>query len=228
MDDKPIDRRKFFRRGLKELINPLAKAIAPLEKMANQIGSMEAQIAKQQEKQPAKPKLVVKPPTRTVSTAPVWLRPPGAIVEELFAKTCTQTGECVNVCPVKCISIDSTRKKGDGLPFIEVDRSPCVVCDGLYCMHACPTGALVPTPLADIDMGTAQWKPATCVRSRGEDCTICVDRCPLGTAAIEVKDNDIHVIADGCIGCGVCEHACPTTPKSIVIQPRVGPPGGAA
>jgi len=42
MSDKPMDRRRFFRRGLQELIKPLADAIAPLEQVANQLGSMEA------------------------------------------------------------------------------------------------------------------------------------------------------------------------------------------
>src|SRR5262249_32665814 len=91
-------------------------------------------------------------------------------------------------------------------------------------MHVCPTGALVPTPLADIDMGTAKWREITCVRSHGEDCTICVDRCPLGSAAIELLDGKIYVIEGGCIGCGVCEHACPTTPKSIVVIPKAARP----
>jgi len=165
MADKPIDRRRFFRRGLQELIKPLVEAITPLEQAANHIGSMEQRIAK------AKPL----PAPKTT-----WLRPPGALAEDLLQTTCVQSGECVNVCPARCISLDVVGEKGDGLPFIDVNHMPCVVCDGLYCMHACPTGALVPTPLADIDMGTARWRESTCVRSQGEDCTICVDRCPLG------------------------------------------------
>jgi len=205
MADKPIDRRRFFRRGLQELIKPLVEAITPLEQAANHIGSMEQRLAK------AKPL----PAPKTT-----WLRPPGALAEDLLQTTCVQSGECVNVCPARCISLDVVGEKGGGLPFIDVNHMPCVVCDGLYCMHACPTGALVPTPLADIDMGTARWRESTCVRSQGEDCTICVDRCPLGSAAIELVDGKIQVHEDGCIGCGVCEHACPTSPKSIVVIPR--------
>ncbi len=224
MDDKPIDRRKFFRRGLKELIAPIAKAIAPLEKMANHIGSMEAQLAKAN-----KPKLVVKPAANTLPTTapPAWLRAPGALAETDFASTCTKSGECVKVCPAKCISIDPTGKEGNGLPVIDINHMPCVVCDGLYCMYACPSGALVPTPLAEIDMGTAEWRETLCARSHGEECTICIDRCPLGSAAIELLEGKVHVIEDGCIGCGVCEHACPTAPKSIVVIPKSARPAGA-
>jgi ferredoxin-type protein NapG len=212
-DDKPIDRRRFFRRGLAELFKPLGEAIAPLEKAAKQIGAMEEQLARQQ--QAAKPKLA-----KPSMPLPVWLRPPGALDESGFTSTCSRSGECVNVCPAKCIKIDATGAKGKGAPFIEVNEMPCVVCDGLYCMHACPSGALVPTPLADIDMGTAVWREHLCVRDKGEECTLCVDRCPLGTAAIELIDGRVTVNPHGCIGCGVCEHECPTTPKSIVVYPK--------
>jgi len=69
-------------------------------------------------------------------------------------------------------------------------------------------------------MGTAVWKESTCLRTRGEPCTICIDQCPVGSVAIELREGKVHVIEDGCIGCGVCEHYCPTTPKSIVVTPR--------
>lgn len=211
-DDKPIDRRRFFRRGLAELFKPLGQAIAPLEQAANHIGSMEEQIARQQAAAGKLSKPKIKPPA--------WLRPPGALDEDGFISTCTRSGECVQVCPAKCITIDYTGAKGKGAPYIDVNRMPCVVCDGLYCMHACPSGALVPTPLADIDMGTAEWREELCVRSRGEDCTLCVERCPIGSVAIELQDGKIAVHAEGCTGCGVCEHHCPTTPKSIVVTPK--------
>jgi formate hydrogenlyase subunit 6/NADH:ubiquinone oxidoreductase subunit I len=28
------------------------------------------------------------------------------------------------------------------------------------------------------------------------------------------------VVAEQCIGCGICDHACITEPSSITIQPR--------
>jgi ferredoxin-type protein NapG len=97
---------------------------------------------------------------------------------------------------------------------------PCVVCDGLHCMQNCPSGALLFTPAAEIDMGTAVWHEHLCVRSRGEECTICVDQCPMGSAALVLEDGRVKVIEEGCAGCGVCEHACPTTPKSITVTPK--------
>ena len=87
-------------------------------------------------------------------------------------------------------------------------------------MKNCPSGALVFTPLTEIDMGTAVWHEHLCVRAHGEECRICVDQCPLGTAAIMLEEGRVKVIEEGCIGCGVCEHQCPTTPKAITVRPK--------
>jgi ferredoxin-type protein NapG len=157
-------------------------------------------------------------PKRTVERGQ-WLRPPGALPPALFLDTCSHCMACVRVCPVQCIKIDSTGKKGGGAPFIDADATACAVCDGLYCMPACPTGALRPTPLTQIKMGTAVWHSETCVRSSGEDCTICIDHCPIGSFAIELSGNEVKVHEKGCIGCGICQHDCPTNPKAITVTP---------
>jgi NAD-dependent dihydropyrimidine dehydrogenase PreA subunit len=68
-------------------------------------------------------------------------------------------------------------------------------------------------------MGTAAWNSESCLRTSGEDCSICVDHCPLGTYAIELINRDVVVHEKGCIGCGVCQHDCPTSPKSITVVP---------
>jgi NAD-dependent dihydropyrimidine dehydrogenase PreA subunit len=109
--------------------------------------------------------------------------------------------------------------KAGGVPYIDAETSACVVCANLACMHVCPSGSIVPTSINDIDMGTAVWNASTCVRSKGESCTICVDKCPLGSAAIELKGGQVAVKPLGCIGCGVCQQECPTVPKSIVVIP---------
>jgi ferredoxin-type protein NapG len=143
------------------------------------------------------------------------------LAEQAFRDTCSRCGECVRVCPAQCIKLDPTGIRAQGAPYIDADEMPCVVCDGLQCMHTCPTGALVPTILPEIDMGTALWHADTCLRTaRGEDCTICVEKCPVGAFAIEVVENQIVVKEKGCIGCGVCQYECPTNPKSIVVIPR--------
>jgi MauM/NapG family ferredoxin protein len=206
-DSRRIHRRSFFRRGLAELVKPLADAIAPIEKTLDEIGRLDAA-----EQSP--------PPAPAGPLDGLVLRPPGALVEEKLLSTCTRSGDCVRVCPAQAIKLDPTGADGGGAPYIVADHMPCIACSGLLCMAACPSGALVPTPLYDIDMGTAVWRDQTCVRTTdGTNCTICVDQCPLGQAAIKLEDDEIRVNPLGCIGCGMCEHYCPTTPRSITVIP---------
>ncbi len=215
-DERPLNRRVFFRHGLRELLRPLSNAAAPLEEVIRQIGALEnAAAAKSQ----------AKAPSPAVSASPgsligIPVRPPGALPEQKFRETCSRCGECVRVCPVQCIKIDPSGVKGAGAPYIEIDSAACVMCDGLLCMNSCPSGALVPIPIGDIDMGTAVWDEQTCVRTRGENCTICVDQCPVGEVAIQLEAGKIKVNDDGCTGCGVCQNRCPTSPKSIKVSAR--------
>ncbi|HSV12791.1 MAG TPA: 4Fe-4S dicluster domain-containing protein [Tepidisphaeraceae bacterium] len=228
--DRPINRRSFFRQGLSELLRPLAQAAEPLEEVIRQISSIDQEVEAAARAQAARAAKGQTPPAPVVRAAPgVWHRPPGALPEQQFRDTCSKCGECVNVCPAQCIKIDPNGAKGAGVPYIDVDSMPCVLCDGLLCMHNCPTGALVPTPIGDIDMGTAVWHEETCLRTRGEDCTICVDQCPVGEMALVLRDGRIEVLEAGCTGCGVCQHRCPTSPKSITVIPRMtgGESGGA-
>ena len=214
-DEPPINRRAFFRQGLREMFKPLARAAGPLEEVIRQIGAMDDEAAAATAYQQAN-----RPSSAPNPLAPV-LRPPGALPEQPFRDACSRCGECVRVCPAQCIKIDPVGLRGNGVPFIDVDAAACVLCDGLLCMHSCPTGALVPTPLADIDMGTAQWHPNVCVRiTAGQPCTTCVDVCPVGEVAIRLIGNAVQVLPDGCTGCGLCQNRCPTTPKSITVTPR--------
>ncbi len=151
------------------------------------------------------------------------LRPPGALKEELFTDRCLRSGECVAACPVQAIRPFQTEDgRLSGLPFIDPAVQACVVCDGLHCMKVCPSGALSLVPRHSIAMGLAELRPDICVRTSGEECQICVDKCPIGRSAIEIPyfGARVEVKSDGCVGCGVCEQYCPTTPKAIVIRKR--------
>lgn len=114
-------------------------------------------------------------------------------------------------------------------------------------MSECPSGALSVLAMADIRMGIAIWNEDLCTRSRGmsgpeagssligtpagetqdvheagesrDACTLCVEVCPVGSAAIELAGAGIVIHEAGCIGCGLCESRCPTQPRAIVIQP---------
>lgn len=204
-DDRRFNRRSFFRSGFRELLKPVVDSLD--EKLA-ELGKIAAS---------AQPAPAAAPPKRPTFALSV-LRPPGALPEAEFLQTCSRCGACVNACPANAIVINE--RTADGAPFVDANAAACVVCATLDCMNVCPTGALVPVPMADIDMGTAIWNPATCLRTAGaEPCTTCVDVCPIGEVAIRLDGNNVQVIEDGCVGCGLCQNKCPTTPKSITVQP---------
>ena len=160
-----------------------------------------------------------------------FLRPPGALEESAFAQTCSRCGDCVRVCPAQCIVIDEA--VAGGLPHIEPRRSPCVVCDELSCMKACPTGALTLVESAEhIQMGSAQIDHTRCLRNtpgekdatamgtdgQAQPCRLCVDDCPLGSTAIGIDEHSRVEVRPGCVGCGVCERVCPTQPASVFVN----------
>lgn len=202
-ENRPVGRRSFFRSGFRELLKPLVEAVD--ERLSDLAQAL--------------PPAVRSNGPRSVPLR--VLRPPGALEESAFLSTCSRCGVCVSACPANAIKIDATAAIGGGAPYIDADVSACVVCSSLECMMYCPTGALVPTPMRLIDMGTAKWNPSTCLRPRGESCTVCIDECPIGELAIKLDaTGGVRVIEDGCVGCGLCQNRCPTTPKSIVVEPK--------
>ncbi len=219
-ENSRMNRRRFFRHGLGELLKPLARSVEPLARAAEQLGAMEQMLggtATPARKEPSPPPRTY--PNPYAEPGP-WLRPPGARPEQEFLSACSRCGECVRACPVECIRIDETGINGNGAPFINVEAMPSVLCEGLNCMHICPTGALVPTAKQDIDMGTAEWQELLCWRTHGQECTTCIDTCPVGTDALELLDGKVHVKDAGCTGCGVCQYRCPSNPKSILVKPK--------
>ena len=151
---------------------------------------------------------------------PVILRPPGALPELEFLDRCERCHACVASCPAGAIRPIKTEGAANGSPGIVAETQPCVVCSDLSCMSACPSGALQVIPRQAIDMGLASVNVETCLRSSGDPCRLCVDLCPIGDSAIRVGESGGIEVGASCVGCGVCEQACPTTPKSIAIEPN--------
>jgi MauM/NapG family ferredoxin protein len=150
------------------------------------------------------------------------LRPPGALApDEDFLEACTRCGDCIPVCPVDAI-ITIEEDDGRKLPAINPSAKPCRLCDDLPCITACPDGALVAPEEgpSKVRIGIAKVDPRHCVTFKGELCTRCYDACPYPDKALMMIGSRPLVGSGACTGCGLCEFACPTHPKSIVIVPE--------
>lgn len=214
--DVPVDpgRRDFFAKAFRDAMAPLAHLVERrVEPMTSALqGKFSGTFSEPIEELPPFP-------YRPEPT--VFLRPPGAKPGDEFETLCSRCGQCAQACPVKCIQIDSTAQVGGGFPYIVPALAPCVVCDEQACMKICPTGALTLVDKFQIRMGLAVVNHNSCLRNHGEDCRLCLEACPIGEQAMIVSETTGRVLIKpgGCVGCGMCEQACPTQPGSIVVQP---------
>lgn len=146
-----------------------------------------------------------------------WLRPPGAVAESVFLERCTICGDCVKACPPGAIRLHEQ----DGTPVIFADRSPCLLCEDLPCIASCATGALEPVGgVTDVRMGTAVISHRLC--TAGQGCHACVSKCPTHALAMDFALMQLTIVAETCVGCGICEMVCKTVNDHVAIrvQPR--------
>ena len=150
----------------------------------------------------------------------VLLRPPGAKPESEFVNECIHCGKCAQICPYDSISFfDSPFSLAKGTPIIEARKVPCYVC--MKCPAVCPTGALDRDLMEKekIRMGIAKIDENRCFPYSGVICRTCFDNCPIYREAIVLID-DLYpkVVAEKCIGCGICEYVCPIDGGAIVVE----------
>jgi len=148
------------------------------------------------------------------------LRPPGAVDEDEFLRKCIRCRKCEEACPY--FSIKMAHDKWGlkmGTPFIVPQEIPCYLCEDFPCVNVCPTEALEPlTSKEEVRMGLAVIDTDICFAYHGIICRACYERCPIYNEAITLRDQlypEVH--KDHCVGCGICEHVCPTEPKSVIV-----------
>ena len=175
---------------------------------------------------------------------PAALRPPGAVDEPRFLALCTKCGICVAACPYRALILASPGVRVPiGTPYFVMREHPCRMCTDIPCAAACPTGALDPGLVSDIEsgkavpninkarIGLAVIDRETCIAYWGIQCDACYRACPVIDKAITVDPvrNDRtgkHAIlapvvhSEHCTGCGMCERACVTKKASVFVLPR--------
>jgi ferredoxin len=159
------------------------------------------------------------------------VRPPGSVPEQEFLQMCIRCGECFKACPNNVLQPLGFEQGLEGLwtPAVKADWAGCESsCNA--CGQVCPTGAIRALPLAEkkvARMGLAIVNQVTCLPIAGrEACQLCVDECQAaGYDAIEflrvgtqvdelgqpIEGSGFlapQVVADKCVGCGLCQTRC--------------------
>ena len=177
-------------------------------------------------------------------TAPLILRPPGALPEDDFIASCLKCGMCVEACPYDSLKLAAPGdEKPVGTPYYTPRTNPCYMCKDIPCVAACPSGSLDETLVSDKDeggnlklnidlakMGLAVIDRETCIAYAGIQCDACYRACPLIDKAlteeyIRIDRTGKHTMrapvvkGEACTGCGRCENACITKKASIFVLP---------
>ncbi len=148
-------------------------------------------------------------------SSPLTLRPPAAIPENDFLKTCIKCGLCAEACVNRPQNLTRDGKRKDefgtlkmakandnvtvGTPFFTPRDTPCYMCEDIPCVPACPTGALDITKVTNpktneldirkMDMGVAVVDVHSCIAFWGLQCDACYRACPLLDEAIKLQYN---------------------------------------
>jgi NAD-dependent dihydropyrimidine dehydrogenase PreA subunit len=158
------------------------------------------------------------------------VRPPGSLPEEEFLQACIRCGECFQACPNDVLQPTEFEHGLAGLwtPHVNANWAGCESsCNN--CGQVCPTGAIRALPMEEkrvARMGLAKVEPICLPLAGKEACQLCVDECnAAGYHAIEFMR--VHpkldetglpidgsgfsapvVLADKCVGCGLCQTRC--------------------
>lgn len=146
------------------------------------------------------------------------IRPPGSIEENLFSSYCIRCGQCLRVCPAKCLKPVKIEKSIENwaTPEIIPREKACILCQN--CAKVCPTGTIRKVDNEIIKIGTAKIYTQEClVWTNQKECLVCLEFCPVQAIYLDEKGRPI-VNPEICTGCGLCEENCPVTTKQAAIR----------
>ncbi len=161
------------------------------------------------------------PPSPPAPEIAVYLRPPGAIDEISFTAQCTKCNACIEACPPKTlVPLTGVFGKAFETPVIDPTLGGCTMCDDRPCAKACfEEGVDIIEAMLPLNMGHATIHRSACRSHIGEECTLCIDVCPIDQAITQDWRKIPVVNQDICTGCGICVNSCPVEPVAISILP---------
>jgi len=188
----------------------------------------------------AVPLLRTTPLLKPVFGDPRLIRPPGALEEKDFLRTCVRCSECMKVCVTNGLQPTFLEAGLEGIwtpvliPRIGYCEHRCTLCG-----QVCPTGAIKKLGLAEkqkVKVGLAMIDEGRCLPyAQGIPCIVCEEACPTAKKAIWLEDvrkknregkitwvKQPHVDLDLCIGCGICESLCPVVGKPAIYVVNAG------
>ncbi|MDI6726696.1 MAG: 4Fe-4S binding protein [Smithellaceae bacterium] len=152
------------------------------------------------------------------------IRPPGALPEREFLRTCIRCGECMKACVTNTIqpSLWESGLSGLWTPKLEMRLAACEP-NCHVCGRVCPTRAIRDLSLEEkthAKVGNAVlWKEKCLVWAQNKLCLICDEICPYNAIVFRPIEGYRRpvVIASRCNGCGYCEEKCPVKGESAIV-----------
>jgi ferredoxin len=152
------------------------------------------------------------------------VRPPGALPEDEFLRTCIRCGECMKSCVTNTLQPCFWESGLSGLwtPKMDLRFAACEQnCN--VCGKVCPTQAIRSVSLEEkthAKVGTAILLKERClVWNQDKLCLICDEICPYNAIVFRTIEGYRRpvVIASKCNGCGFCETRCPVGGTSAIV-----------
>ncbi|MBE7551636.1 MAG: 4Fe-4S binding protein [Anaerolineales bacterium] len=153
---------------------------------------------------------------------PHLLRPPGVEDEAQFLSLCLRCSLCMAVCPTSGLqpALWEAGLAGFWTPRLTPRLGYCDYgCNA--CGQVCPSQAIPLLALQDkrqMVIGLASVDRNRCLPwAYNTPCIVCEEMCPVPDKAVKLQREQVreielqkpYVVADLCIGCGICEQHCP-------------------
>lgn len=151
------------------------------------------------------------------------VRPPGALPEDEFIDRCVRCSECMKVCPTNGLqpSLAEAGILGLWTPVLVPRVGECTQNCNL-CSQVCSSQAIQPFEIKEkswLFVGRAVIDRSQCIAwNSDKQCLVCDEHCSYHALYWETVDGVKRPFVDDhkCVGCGICENACPIQPLAAV------------